>query len=161
MVFVDDFTAWVTGPTAESNREGIEAIIQEALAWERRSGATFEVDKTAIIHFARKSYKTDSTPFTIKGQSVQPKTHVKILGVVMDAKLKYNTTLHPAPRCRFAPLAGVASGRRKTDLGHSQEYRMLPVLVAIEVRFHVHAWSFTFVKSFTTASRVSIYEVDA
>jgi hypothetical protein len=27
VAFVDDFTAWVTGPTAQSNREGIEAII--------------------------------------------------------------------------------------------------------------------------------------
>ena len=89
MAFVDDFTAWVTGPTAQSNREGIEAIIDDALEWERRSGATFEADKTAIIHFTRKPYKTDSQPFTIKGQTVQPKEHVKVLGVIMDAKLKY------------------------------------------------------------------------
>jgi hypothetical protein len=31
IAFVDDFTAWVTGPTAQSNWEGIEAIITEAL----------------------------------------------------------------------------------------------------------------------------------
>ena len=49
----------------------------------------FETDKTAIIHFARKAYKTDSEPFTIKGQAVQPKEHVKILGVLMDTRLKY------------------------------------------------------------------------
>lgn len=42
IAFVDDFTAWVTGPTAQSNRQGIEAIVNEALDWERRSGATFE-----------------------------------------------------------------------------------------------------------------------
>jgi hypothetical protein len=89
IAFVDDFTAWVTGPTAQSNREGIEAIIDDALKWERRSGATFEADKTAIIHFTRKQYKTDLEPFVIKGQAVQPKEHVKILGVIMDAKLKY------------------------------------------------------------------------
>jgi hypothetical protein len=51
IAFVDDFTAWLTGPTARSNREGIEAIIKQALDWERRSGATFEAEKTAIIHF--------------------------------------------------------------------------------------------------------------
>jgi hypothetical protein len=55
----------------------------------------------------------------------------------------------------------VANGLLKTDLGHSQEYRMLPVLVAVEVRFHGRSWSFTLVKSFTTASRVSIYDMDA
>jgi hypothetical protein len=45
MAFVDDFTAWVTGPTAQSNREDIKAITNEALDWEKRSGATFEVEK--------------------------------------------------------------------------------------------------------------------
>jgi hypothetical protein len=31
---------------AQSNREGIEAIIRETLDWERRSGATFDTEKT-------------------------------------------------------------------------------------------------------------------
>lgn len=89
IAFVDDFTAWVTGPTAESNRNGVESIIHDALDWERRSGATFEATKTAIIHFTRLDYKTDSKPFTIKGQAIHPKDRVKILGLVMDAGLKY------------------------------------------------------------------------
>jgi ribonuclease HI len=89
IAFVDDFTAWVTGPTAQSNRQGIEAIINDALDWERRSGATFEADKTAIIHFTRKSHRSDSEPFDIKGQEIRPKNHVKILGVIMDARIKY------------------------------------------------------------------------
>jgi ribonuclease HI len=86
---VDDFSAWVTGPTAQSNREGIEAIIAEALDWEKRSGAIFGADKTAIIHFAPKVHKTDQETFTIKGQTVIPRDHVKILGVLMDTRLKY------------------------------------------------------------------------
>jgi exonuclease III len=89
IAFVDDFTAWVTGPTAQGNREGIEAIIDDALDWEKRSGATFEAEKTAVIHFTKKSYKTTTDPFIIKGQTVQPKHYVKILGVLMDDKLKY------------------------------------------------------------------------
>jgi Reverse transcriptase (RNA-dependent DNA polymerase) len=89
IAFVDDFTAWVTGPTAQSNRAGIETIINDALDWERRSGATFEAEKTAIIHFTRKLYKSESEPFIIKGQEVHPRNHVKILGMIMDAKIKY------------------------------------------------------------------------
>lgn len=89
IAFVDDFTAWVTGPTVQHNRDGIKAIISDALDWERRSGATFEAEKTAIIHFTRKSYKTTTEPVIIKGQTVPPKDYVKILGVLIDAKLKY------------------------------------------------------------------------
>ncbi|KIM95815.1 hypothetical protein OIDMADRAFT_33896 [Oidiodendron maius Zn] len=64
---VDDFTAWVLGPTAQSNCEGIKAIISDTLKWEMRSEATFEAEKTAIIHFMRKMYKSNAEPFTIKG----------------------------------------------------------------------------------------------
>jgi hypothetical protein len=31
IAFVDDFIAWVMGPIAESNREGIEAIISSII----------------------------------------------------------------------------------------------------------------------------------
>ncbi|KAF6515042.1 hypothetical protein HZS61_004948 [Fusarium oxysporum f. sp. conglutinans] len=89
MAFVDDFTAWVTGPTAENNRDGIREIIKKALDWERRSGATFEAEKTAIIHFTRKAYKSDAEPFAIREQLVRPRTQVKVLGMIMDASLKY------------------------------------------------------------------------
>jgi len=41
---LDDFTAWVTGPTAQSIREEIEEIIKDALEWGKRSGATFEAE---------------------------------------------------------------------------------------------------------------------
>lgn len=87
--FVDDYTAWVTGPTAQSNRVGIEAIISRALDWERRSGATFEADKTSIIHFTRKAFKFDTHAFVIKGRIVEPKRHVKVLGMIMDSSLTY------------------------------------------------------------------------
>ena len=89
VAFVDDFTAWVTGPTAQDNRKGIEAIIRHALDWEKRSGATFEAEKTAIIHFTRKEKRAHSTPLLIKGQSVQPKEHIKVLSMIMDSRLKY------------------------------------------------------------------------
>ncbi|KAF4496711.1 Reverse transcriptase [Fusarium agapanthi] len=39
IAFIDDYTAWVTGPTAQSNRRRVQAIIDEALDWENRSGA--------------------------------------------------------------------------------------------------------------------------
>lgn len=89
VAFIDDYTAWVTGPSAQANREGIQAIIDRALNWERRSGATFEAEKTAIIHFSRTAARVDRSPFTIKGETVVPKDEVKVLGVLMDTRLQY------------------------------------------------------------------------
>lgn len=51
MAFVDDYTAWVAGPSAEANRAGIQAIIDRALDWERRNGTQFEGEKTAVVQF--------------------------------------------------------------------------------------------------------------
>jgi ribonuclease HI len=89
MAFVDDYSAWVTGPSAEANREGIQNIIDRAIGWEKRSGATFEGEKTMLIHFTRRADRTSTTPVTIKGEIVTPSKTAKILGVIMDAELRY------------------------------------------------------------------------
>lgn len=89
IAFVDDYSAWVTGVTAEANQEGIQAIINRALAWERRSGATFECKKTAIIHFTRTAKRLSPMAFVIKGQTVRPKETAKVLGVVLGTGLRY------------------------------------------------------------------------
>ncbi|RKK60081.1 hypothetical protein BFJ69_g17250 [Fusarium oxysporum] len=89
IAFVDDYTAWVSRPTGQSSRRGIQAIIDKALDWEKHSGATFEAEKTAIIHFTRYTGRVDSEPFTIEGEKVSPKDQVKVLGVVMDSRLHY------------------------------------------------------------------------
>ncbi|KAM3520365.1 hypothetical protein MY4038_009445 [Beauveria bassiana] len=41
------------------------------------------------MHFTRNARKADTTPIVIKGQSVEPKEHTKILRVIMDARLKF------------------------------------------------------------------------
>ena len=86
---MDDYTAWVVGPTAQANREGIQKIIDRALAWERRSGETFEPEKTAIVHFSRKTDRVDDVPFTIRGEAVHPREEAKVLGFIMDSKLRF------------------------------------------------------------------------
>jgi len=71
LAFVDDYTAWVTGPSAEANIEGIQRIISKATAWERRSGATFEEEKTVLIHFTRTGARLSNATVKVKEQEVQ------------------------------------------------------------------------------------------
>jgi hypothetical protein len=137
MAFVDDFTAWVTGSAAQSNREGIEAIIKDALEWEKRSGATFEAEKTAVIHFRRKPYKSDSEPFTIKEQTVTPKDHAKILGVVMDAKLKYKEHIAKAAS---KGLGAVMELRRLRGLSPSTARQLFTSTVAPVIDYASTVW---------------------
>ena len=134
---MDDFTAWVTGPTAQSNREGIEAIIKDAIDWEKRSGATFEADKTAVIHFTRKAYKTDTQPFTIKEQEVKPKDHVKVLGVVMDAGLKFREHI---ARAASKGLEAVLELRRLKGLSPPTARQLFTATVAPVMDYASNVW---------------------
>jgi hypothetical protein len=134
---VDDFTAWVTGSTAQDNRQGVEAIINDALDWEKRSGATFEAEKTAIIHFTKKSYKSTTDAFTIKGQSVEPKKYVKILGVLMDDKLKYRE--HVA-RAASKGLEAAMQLRRLRGLSPATARQLFTSTVAPVVDYASNVW---------------------
>lgn len=137
IAFVDDFTAWVTGPTARSNREGIKTMISEALDWEKRSGATFEADKTSIIHFAPKAHKLDQDPFIIKGQTVEAKDHVKILGVLMDTRLKYKEHI---ARAASKGLEAAMELRRLRGLSPATARQLFTSTVAPVVDYASNVW---------------------
>ncbi|KAK1838484.1 hypothetical protein CCHR01_18896 [Colletotrichum chrysophilum] len=89
---------------ARRNRQGIQDIIDRAVEWERRSGATFEADKAAIIHFTRNS---DSTSLVIKGDTVRPKDHVKALGVTKDTKLRFEKHIADATKKGLEAVLGL------------------------------------------------------
>ena len=61
LAFVDNYTAWVVGDSAEANtRQLQENIVHKAKKWEKCSGATFEHKNTAFAHFTRnKPRKSD------------------------------------------------------------------------------------------------------
>ena len=89
IVFVDDYTTWVVGPLANANYNDIQEVVDRAIQWERRSGATFESTKTTLVHFTRIVARSSTAPISIKDKIVLPKREAKILGVIMDSELRY------------------------------------------------------------------------
>jgi hypothetical protein len=58
--FVDDFNAWVVSDDVQQKTKAIQdTIIPHAERWASRSGATFEAEKTSLIHFTRKAVLDD------------------------------------------------------------------------------------------------------
>ncbi|KDN61464.1 hypothetical protein CSUB01_11710 [Colletotrichum sublineola] len=138
LAFVDDYTAWVTGPSREANRQGIQAIIDRALDWERRSGATFETDKTAIIHFTRNwRQPEDYSTFDIKGDTVRPKDRVKVLGVIMDTKLHFKQHIAEAVS---KGLEAVLELRRLKGLSPSTARQLFVAAVAPTMDYASSVW---------------------
>ena len=140
MAFVDDYNAWVTGPSAEANRNGIQAIIDRAVQWEKRSGATFEGDKTVIIHFTRCSDRASISPFTVKGEAIVPSNTAKILGVVMDTQLRYKQ--HIAKATTKGLLAALALKRLRL-VSPSTARQLFGATVAPVVDYASNVWMHT------------------
>ncbi len=53
-------------------------VVDRWVKWARASGATFEANKTAFIHFTRNVSKTADSPLENDGKLVKPKTEIKI-----------------------------------------------------------------------------------
>ncbi|KAJ3487744.1 hypothetical protein NLG97_g6342 [Lecanicillium saksenae] len=137
IAFVDDFTAWVAGPTALLNHQKIQSIIDDALAWERRSGATFDNKKTAIIHFTKTARKLNTDPFIMKDQIIYPKDCVKILGLIMDTRLKYKPQI---ARVASKGLATALELTRFKGLTAATARRLFSAMVAPAVDYASNIW---------------------
>ena len=112
IAFVDDYTAWVTGPSAEENTRLLQqTVVTRAEAWARSSGATFEADKTAFIHFTRTATKLSDNALVVMGEEIRPQTEVKILGVVCDQALRFQQ--HAARAAKRGVNAALALRRIK------------------------------------------------
>ena len=95
IAFVDDYTAWVVGKTAAENMDRLQSIVQRATEWESRSGASFEGDKTAFIHFTRNSTRQPADgPMTVKGEEIRPTPTVKSWVWLWTHDCAIKNTLH-------------------------------------------------------------------
>ncbi|GFG18024.1 probable RNA-directed DNA polymerase from transposon X-element [Aspergillus lentulus] len=112
--FVDDYTHWVIGPSAEANTARLQArIIPRALQWARESGALFEPEKTSFIHFTRnpRLRQQPAVPMWVEGTPVLARSAVKLLGIVLDQELRFR--LHGAMAAKKGIQAALALKRLK------------------------------------------------
>jgi hypothetical protein len=138
IAFVDDYTAWVVGATAAENMERLDAIVQRATAWESRSGASFEGDKTAFIHFTRNNRQSADEPLSVKGEEVLPTASVKILGLIMDSRLRYQE--HTA-RAATKGLQAAMALKRLRGLSPSVTRKLFNATVAPVVDYASSVWT--------------------
>ena len=99
IAFVDDYTRWTVGPSAEANTTTLQQkVIPRALEWAARSGAIFEAEKTSFIHFTRNQRlrQLPAIPLYVDGAAVTPAPEVKILGVLLDQDHRFKSHIGKA-----------------------------------------------------------------
>lgn len=81
MAFVDDYTAWVIGNSAERNIRRIQrGVLPQQEKWERESSAVFKFSNTAFVHFTETSSQLQGDmPLRFKQDTRNPSQSVKML----------------------------------------------------------------------------------
>ncbi|OKP12963.1 hypothetical protein PENSUB_1345 [Penicillium subrubescens] len=99
IAFVDDYTRWTVGLSAEANTITLQQkVILRALEWAARSGAAFEAEKTSFIHFTRNQRLREppAIPLYVDGAALTLAPVVKILGVLLDQDLRFESHIGKA-----------------------------------------------------------------
>jgi len=109
MAFVDDYSAWVIGPSAEENTRILQnEVVPRLEKWERTSGAVFDAEKTSFIHLTRYkgAVRESTTALRFKEKEILPTNEVKLLGVTLDKGLRFKAHLaHKAGKATKVALA--------------------------------------------------------
>ena len=79
----------------------------------------------------------DCSPFTIKGEIVIPKDHIKVLGVVMDAKLQFKQHIAKAAT---RGLEAVMNLRRLRGLSPSTARHLFTATVVPAIDYASNVW---------------------
>ena len=88
--FVDDVNILTYSESTEQNCKKLAEIHMECQKWARKHGSQFYSDKYELIHFCRTKKKFNmSAEARLEGQSVGPKTDIRILSVRLDSALRW------------------------------------------------------------------------
>lgn len=140
VAFVHDFKAWLVGASAGYNTEQLQkGLIPPVEEWERSSGAAFKPEKTAYIHFTRTSSRLENRiPLSMKDETIPNSPHLKILGVVLDQRLKYD--VHAAHFAKRG-LRAVLALKRLRGSRPSTRRQLFNAVVAPTVDYASPLWS--------------------
>lgn len=146
MGFVDDYSRWAVSDSIERNMAVLnDKVVPRALQWAQDSGATFESDKTVLIHFSRNSRKmTTSVPLRVGQHTVQPSTKERILGVIFDSELRFKDHL---AKVKTRGWRSASQLKRLSNLAPKAARQLYLATVASKTDYAAAVWYAQFIGS--------------
>ncbi|KAF7520275.1 hypothetical protein G7054_g12831 [Neopestalotiopsis clavispora] len=139
VAFVNDYTAWVAGPTAQANEASNPRDHRQSSGLGKSQWRHIRGEKTAIIHFSRKASRVNKNHFLIKGERVYPQDRVKILGATMDSQLRYKQ--HVA-RASSKALEAAVELKRLKGLPPATARQLFTAMVAPVMDYASNVWRY-------------------
>lgn len=136
--FIDDYLRWRAGPSAEDNIKKIQQRdIPRAEALARRTGSSFNANKTELIHLTRSKRQHGVGQITISGTVIKPSDTVKLLGVIFDKEMRWKE--HVQKAVKRATQVNIALGGLR-HFRPEQMRQLYQVYVTPIVEYASTAW---------------------
>jgi hypothetical protein len=140
MGFVDDYTRWAISDSIDQNMAVLnDKVVPRALQWARDSGATFEGDKTILMHFSRNRKKTSqpSAPLRVGQHEVVATKQERILGVIFDTELRFKNHMS---KVKSRGWKNAAQLQRLHHLGPKAARQLFCATVAARTDYAAAVW---------------------
>ena len=91
MGFIDDVNVLAYSTSTEENCKTLERLHKECERWAIKHGSVFAPDKYELIRLAKNSKNFNmTTTINISSEIIKPKADIRVLGLQIDCKLKWN-----------------------------------------------------------------------
>ena len=87
--FADDVNLLTYGPSTPINCQNLQLGHAKCLDWARTHGMRFAPAKYTLTHFTRRRGFDLYTPIVLPDLTVQPEPSVKVLGLILDTRLRW------------------------------------------------------------------------
>lgn len=139
--FIDDVTYGVQGTTARGNASKLKNTLEKAEEWRKKHGAQFEPSKYVLIHFTHNHRQATNSKITINGNTIEPTTEAKYLGVIFDQKLQFKAHLQYITKKRTS-VAMALSSIIKSNWGAQYKYaqQLFTAVIAARTDYGASIW---------------------
>ena len=123
----------------ESHQAALEGMLDIVQTWFHQNSLKINPAKTELILFGTASTdQTSDFSFSFAGASVKPSPTVKILGVVLDADLRWEAHVSQVVRRCYATLSGLAKLSNK--LPNTVKQLIVEALVFPHILYCITVW---------------------
>jgi ribonuclease HI len=160
--FIDDYFRWRVGRSAEENLATIQTEdIPRIEKWTRRTGSSFNAEKTELIHLTRKRGEHLEGQLTFDGTDVKPSVTAKLLGVIFDQELRWKEHIQQAIK-RATKTAIALSGLRHLrpeQMRQLYQACVTPIVDYASTVWHDPLRDKTHLRQLNTIQRVSLIRI--
>jgi ribonuclease HI len=160
--YIDDYFRWRVGTSAEENLQRLQQEdIPRIAEWARRTGSSFAVEKTELIHLTRRKKELGKGSIDMDGKNIKTGPTAKLLGVVFDQEMRWKDHVQQAVKKATTTTLGMSGLRHLRPAQMRQIYQacVLPKLDYASTVWHNPRKDKGHLRVFGTVQRAALLRI--